>query len=147
MVEMTKEEVDLKKYEAKLSLWKTGILGGLVAIITAVVSGFASVYISSQETQKEIELQIIKTQHDVQLQLIHTENEYVSNFMSNALDDNLEKRLRFSEYMSIVAPGSDQQRQKWVNYYEVTKIKYDETKNKYDEINAELDKLKETLTK
>lgn len=140
MTEITKDEIELRKYEAKLSLWRTGIIGGIVAIMTAMISGFASVYVSSQETKKEIELQVMKSQHELQLKLVQVENDYVARFMQNALAENVATRLRFAQYMSIVSPGNEEQRKRWMEYYKITKDEYDSELDKARRLEEEINK-------
>ncbi len=44
MANLSEEEIELKKFQARMGLWKTGIIGGAVSILTAIGSVTASMY-------------------------------------------------------------------------------------------------------
>ena len=146
MPELTKDEIDLRKYEARLSLWKTGILGGLATIMAAIVGGIVSLMISSQETKGDLQLEELKSRYQQKLNLAKTENEYVDRFTKYALDENILVRLRFSEYMSIMA-ADDEQREKWSKYHRLMLKQLEEERTKLEELRKRSTKANSADTK
>ena len=65
------------------------------------------------------------------------EQEYLRNFINLALDDKLEKRVRFAQYFSSLLEG------KWINYYENIKSEYNNDLNKIIEKQEQLSRLTE----
>ena len=116
MSKMDEAEIELKKYEARMALWRTGVLGGLATILVAIVSGLVSVIISSQETKRELEIQQLRGDHEVNLRKIEIDNAQVASFMDHALSENIGLRLRFTEYLSIMT-ASTAQRERWKEYH------------------------------
>jgi hypothetical protein len=123
MPELTEAEIELKKYEARMALWRTGVLGGLATILVAIVSGLGTVIVSSLETTKELHIQELRLNHELRLNDIKVSNNFVISFLETALDDNIERRRRFSEYLSIMAASSEQ-RERWKEYHGVVHVEY-----------------------
>lgn len=109
MAELRDSEIELKKYEARMALWKTGVLGGLATILVAIVTGLVSVIVSSQEVKKELEVQALRANHELEMRLVQTENEHVAN-VDRALSNNVAQRLRFTEYLSIMSATDGQRK-------------------------------------
>ena len=82
-----------KRLQLWISFWKFVLGTFLVSVLTAVLNH---------------QIQVHKEEMDV----IDHNREYVKNFLANALDDNLEKRLSFAEYFSDLLGGE------WTKYYE-----------------------------
>ena len=98
------KKIELEKYKAKMTMIRTGVISGLVTIIIAILGGIFSIYESSQNAM-----------HEVDLKKIEIHNTQLTNFIDYALSDDLELKLRLTEYLSILTP-SDSQRKRWNDY-------------------------------
>jgi antitoxin component YwqK of YwqJK toxin-antitoxin module len=94
-----------------LSFWKwflsAFIITGGIAITTAIVN----------KKEKETQLQI---------SINEQEKEYLTSFLENALDVNVETRLRFAQYFASVA-NSEQYRNGWKEYLQIVTEEYKTT--------------------
>ena len=113
---MTPEELELKKYQARMSLWRTGIIGGTVAILTAIISGIVSLVISYQENNAKIELERENTQREMRLKWAQSDDAIMAKFIEFAIKDDIDARIRFAQYLSIVN-SNPESRKRWEKYY------------------------------
>lgn len=104
---VSENNIELRKYEARLSVWKTGIIGGAVAIVTTAISVFGSTYVSYIEEKTKI-----------RVQQMADDNEFIGRFLDKAISENPLVMSRWAEYMSIVS-ASEEQRSRWTQYREV----------------------------
>lgn len=61
------------------------------------------------------------------------EQEQIGKFLDQALDINVEARLRFAQYFSNVT-RSDELRKRWDEYYKVVKAEYEDRKKEKQEL-------------
>ncbi|MBU0910165.1 MAG: hypothetical protein KJ717_11415 [Proteobacteria bacterium] len=101
-----------------LSFWKF--------FLGSVVIGILSVVLNNQIQSTELKM---KAQEQ--------KNEYVSKFLTQAMDDNLDKRVRFAHYFAMLLED------KWTGYYKELseeskkeQTKLNETKKKIAELDA-----------
>src|SRR5262249_25174648 len=87
--------LSLDRYRARLGFWQaiwgTLITGGVAVAIPAAVDAYKA------------RLEIQKAQEEIKLKLLDSHQQYISNFLNTALNQDIELRLRFSEYFSYVS--------------------------------------------
>lgn len=114
-MELSQGEIELRKYEAKLSLWKTGIFGAIATILVAI-AGAAGTVISEN----------IKSERETNLKGWEIEQKYIDTFVVDALNADVEKRVKYARIYSILAP-TEEARNRWVNYLEFVMKDYFQT--------------------
>jgi hypothetical protein len=134
------QEYRLKWYQARLGFWQaiwgTIITGGVAVAIPAAVE----VYKVRAEREKVQQESILKQQEveikklEVQLKQQAEHATYISQFLSQALNQDIELRLRFAEYFSFLSSGDEQKG--W------TRFRDDLLKKKQD-IRTEIDTLEQ----
>ncbi len=117
MTPLSKEEIELKKYEAKLSLIKKGIFGLIGTVAAALIAGSFTVYSSYQESKSRIVLEETRARNELKLKTIQVELEFVGQFIDHALKKDVNERLRFSEYLSTILM-TPEIRQRWAAYHQ-----------------------------
>ena len=107
-------ELNLDRYRARLgfwqAIWATLITGGLAAAIPGIV-GVYKARLESITAAENVELEKIKLRDKV----VTDHDEYVSRFLSDALSQDIELRIRFSKYFSFVS-SDDQFKEGWKLY-------------------------------
>lgn len=118
MSESSENEIQLKKYQARMALWRTGIFATLAIVVAAIIAATLSFYIASAEARLEIELQQAQAQQGALLKQLEAEDHYVKVFMDRILrTGNRSSELRYAKYFSIVS-ATKEQRERWAKYYE-----------------------------
>ncbi len=97
-------EIELRRYEARLSLWRTGIFGTIATILAAIAASAGTVITENIKSEREISLKGWEIEHN-----------YVDNFVVNALDSDVEKQVRYARIFSILAPTGEV-RERWESY-------------------------------
>ena len=109
-----------------LGFWKfilsSVVISGGIAIATTIMT--------AKEKATALEIQVNKQ-----------EQEYLTRFLENAMDDNLEKRRRFAQYFSsLTTPGPF--KDGWINYLKIVEEEVDKTSKRVDELERNLDNKK-----
>ncbi len=118
MNEISENEVQLKKYQVRMGLWRTGIFAALAIIVAAIIAATLAFYIASVEASLEIELQKEKALQGAQIKQLEVEDHYVKVFMDRILrTGNRSQELRYAKYFSIVS-ATREQRERWAKYAE-----------------------------
>ena len=118
MVDDSENEIQLKKYQARMSLWRTGIFAILVVAVAAIVAATVSFYIASTKARLEIELAQRQALQSAQIKQLESEDHYVKIFMDRILrTGNRGQELRYAKYFSIVS-ATQEQRNRWTRYYD-----------------------------
>jgi hypothetical protein len=99
---------ELRRLEIWIGFWKF--------VLSTVVVGIFGTIINYQIQRKKLELD--KQQR---------EQEYLGKFIEQALDDNLEKRIRFAHYFASLTV-SEGLRQKWNTYHADLRAEYETKK-------------------
>ena len=114
-----KEESRLKELSEKYSFWKFVLGSVAVAIITAFLNfQIKDQQLNLENVRKAQEIEILAKQKESELQLAKAKNEgeFLAKFIEQALDINLEARIRFSHYFSsLVDPEG--QKNRWEEYH------------------------------
>ena len=123
MSEISENEIKLKQYQARIGLWRTGIVAVLVIIIAAIVAATWSFYIASAEKRLAIEMHKAQALQGAQIKQLEAEDHYVKVFMDRILrTGNHSQELRYAKYFSIVS-ATQPQRERWAKYYEFLRNK------------------------
>jgi hypothetical protein len=99
-------EIELRRYEARLGLWKVVLGTMIVGLAGVMIPGIVDFYTRHFEAQrKSIELnQAREAAHE----------QYIKDFFDTAVNQDIELRIRFANYFANLA-GEDQQGQ-WKAY-------------------------------
>ncbi|MDQ0321793.1 hypothetical protein QO002_003931 [Pararhizobium capsulatum DSM 1112] len=100
------EEIELRRYEARLGVWKVVLGTFIVGLAGVLVPGFINFYSALFENwRKEAELRAAQ-------QTAH--QQYIKDFLTTAVNQDIELRIRFANYFSKLSePG---QQDMWVVY-------------------------------
>lgn len=111
---LTIREYQLRKYEARIGLWKIAIGTALVGVASVLIPGsveFWESYFQNQRAIDQIEIERESAQRDT-----------ITTFIEYALNEDIELRLRMAEYFSVVAKGDwddpKSERAQWKKYYD-----------------------------
>jgi hypothetical protein len=108
----------------RLKLERLKIYGKMITVLISVIFGTFGVALINYTIQKrQIEQQQLKNEAQLQLQekkaeadRRQAEMKYLGDYLSYALEDSIDKRLRFAGYFSALTISPDLQA-KWKNYY------------------------------
>ncbi len=120
-ITLAREELDLRRYEAKLGFRKvifgTMIVGLAGVMIPAAIEGWSLLF---QHWQEETRVSGEERQRN---------RDFIQNHFETAIDESLELRLRFAEYYAYTSDGYDgdelETSDNWGRYYEALKEQKD----------------------
>jgi len=119
----------LEHYKARLGFWQaiwgTIISGGVAVAIPAAVDAYKA-HLDLEKARQDIVLKGKEIEEKRQDQY----QEYVSRFLSTALNQDIELRLRFAEYFSFVADTADSE--KWRNFNSTLKSRKEEIRTRIE---------------
>ena len=107
--------MDNNELKAKLAAEKTNrikSIGTNATIIAAIITSFVTVF--------SLVVDIRKDNHDHFRENTKIELGFAEKFMDTALEEDINLRLRFSEYLMYIHPTADQ-RERWKQYYQQIK--------------------------
>ena len=94
-------------------------ISGLVAVITAIITAGTSVTISVLETRSK--------DKEIALKNAINEQEYIQQFVDEALSEDLQQRIDFAEYVAMVST-SPEMRTQWQDYHDLLEEKFEKTR-------------------
>lgn len=98
----TRGSLNLERYRARLGFWQaiwgTLISGGVAIAIPAAVDAYKA-RLNLQQAEQEVQLK----QKEIESKIIDQHEKYISQFLDTALNQDIEIRLRFSEYFAHVS--------------------------------------------
>ncbi|MEN8230260.1 MAG: hypothetical protein ABFS38_19015 [Bacteroidota bacterium] len=112
--------MDNNELKEKLAKEKTSRIRSITVgttIITALISALVSFFTGYVNIRKD--------NHDHLRQITAIEMEFAEKFMDTALVEDVNLRLRFSEYFMHIYPTAAQ-RDRWHGYYLIIKDEYDQ---------------------
>jgi lysozyme family protein len=140
----------LERYRARLgfwqAIWATLITGGVAVAIPAAVE----TYKARLDRDKAREERILKEKEielkgkEIEGKLIDSHQQYISNFLTTALNQDIELRIRFSEYFSYV---SDSSRDGWKNFRERLEQRREDTRSQIHQKEKDLAQLRTSSNK
>jgi len=107
---------------------RTRTIARNVTIITALITATVSFYEGWVNVRKDKHLHMRET--------LKIELEFVSKHTKQAIKEDVNERLRFSEYIKFVYPTAEQ-RNRWNQYYLLVKNEADQTPPISDTIKSE----------
>jgi hypothetical protein len=127
---LSRAQMNFERYKARLGFWQavwgTIISGGVAVAIPAAVDA----YKARLELQKSVEDQKLK-QKEIDGKILDSHQQYISNFLNTALNQDIEFMIRFSEYFSFVSEPSN--REAWERFRSALTARRD---NIRDQINS-----------
>ncbi len=111
MANLSEAEIELKKYQSRMGLWKTGIIGGAVSILTAIGSATVSMYTTNKQEETKLETHRLKNEFNYHI----NQYESLGKYIDYVITDDINKQLMFAEFFSCLAPD-DRAREKWEGY-------------------------------
>jgi len=133
----------LERYRARLgfwqAIWATLITGGVAVAIPAAVE----TYKARLDRDKAREERILK-EKEIEGKIIDQHQQYISNFLNTALNQDIELRIRFSEYFSYV---SDSSRDGWKNFRERLEKRREDTRSQIHQNENDLAQLRTSSNK
>ncbi len=152
-LQLEQKKIDLERDKAIWDCW-VKIVTVIVTVMagTVMVGWINNVYqdrqFNQQQLLKETELQLQQKKNEAELKLQQkkaeadrqqSEMKYLGDFITYALEDDYNKRIRFAEYFATLTISSDL-RSKWENYHLAIKKIIDEEQ----QIKEELSKAKQS---
>lgn len=129
---IAKEEMEFRRYEARLGVWKI-VLGtmivGLAGVLIPGVINFTTIRLENQRKEAE---------HKFALQSAH--QQYIKDFFDTAVNQDIELRIRFANYFANLS-GSGQQ-ELWSGYLDVLQAQRDENRDRIHGLEKDLVELK-----
>jgi hypothetical protein len=120
--------MDLRRYEARLGVWKV-VLGtfivGLAGVLIPGAVSFYSAYFDNQ--RKKLEL-------DISQQAAH--QQYIKDFFATAVNQDIELRIRFADYFANLSGKT--QEEMWRNYLGSLTALRDTNRKKINELESKL---------
>jgi hypothetical protein len=125
-------EVALRRYEARLGVWKVVWGSCIVGLAGILIPGAISFYTAHFENaRKETELKLSE-------QAAH--QQYIKDFFTTAINQDIELRIRFADYFANLS-GPDQE-QLWKNYLVDLKSLRDGNRQKINDLEKQLVEFK-----
>jgi putative chitinase len=131
----SQHQIELEKYKAHLDyrkfIWGTVVAGTVIALIPPLFQfGTAGL----EYVKSIIQLNIDKQNKDADRETTREQfrDQYIRDFLTTALNQDIELRIRFAEYFSYVAPNEEQK--DWSAYR-------DELKKNRDVLRAKIDSM------
>lgn len=124
-------EFELRRYEARLGLWKV-ILGTLIVGLAGILIPGAIEYwsLGFQERRAQLEMAVEQEKN---------RQDFVSSYVTTALNEDIELRIRFAEYFAAVA--DDGSVSKWQGYLRTLQAKRESVRTQIDEFEAKVRSL------
>jgi lysozyme family protein len=101
------------------AIWGTLISGGVAIAIPAAVDAYKA-RLDLQKAQQDVELK----RKEIESKAQDAHRTYISTFVATALNQDIELRLRFSEYFSYVS--EQENREQWRQYHQELEKRRDE---------------------
>lgn len=137
---LSKDEIDLRRYEAKLGLWKV-LFGTLVVGIVSVLIPASIDYlrITLENTRKNTELDIESRRKATELELAEqaAHLEYIKTFSNLAVNQDIELRIRFADYFAHMS-GAVEQNALWLQYLKDLKTLKEITRQDINKLEKQL---------
>lgn len=105
-IDLEQEKLRLDRYKAKLEFWKFVLASVCAAIVIALIP--PSFQLATAYLEK------VKGDKDRQLKQQEDRDSYIKDFLNNALNQDIELRIRFAQYFAYVS--ADAFRQGWIDY-------------------------------
>jgi len=130
IMDLDRQKLDLERYKAKLDYQKFVLGSVFVAVAIAAIPPlfqFATSFLEATKADAERQTKQQEFRDD-----------YVKDFIDNALNQDIELRIRFAQYFAFVS--TDPFRQGWTNYHDQLLQKRDNVRKTIDQMESEWEK-------
>jgi hypothetical protein len=138
---LQKRELELRWYQTRLGFWQaiwgTLVTGGLAVAIPAAVESYK---LYQERLLKEQEIALKNKEIEGKLQ--DMDHQYISQFLKQALDPDIEMRIRFSQYFAYVS-GNNSNREGWEKFRKALTDRRDEIRKEINQKETDVQKLRE----
>jgi len=125
---LTLAEMELRRYEARLGVWKV-VLGtfivGLAGVLIPGAVSFYTAYFDNERKRLELELS---------QQAAH--QQYIKDFFTTAINQDIELRIRFADYFANLS--GPLQEKMWQNYLTSLTALRDSNRKKINDLESQL---------
>lgn len=134
--ELAKQQAELavRRHEA---IWSTLKAIGVALVGTAAV-GITTAVVNYDIQQGELELKVEETRHELQIADRNQEQEYLQQFLEDALSVDIQRRVDFAQYVSSVTMNPEM-RKLWVEYHTTLETELTNTRKDLEAKVKELD--------
>jgi len=121
-------EMELRRYEARLGVWKVVLGTFIVGLAGVLIPGAVSFYTAFFDNERK-RLEIEHAQQSAHQQ-------YIKDFFATAVNQDIELRIRFAEYFANLS--GPQQEEMWRNYLGSLTALRDGNREKINELESRL---------
>lgn len=126
------EEAALRRYEARIGLWKVVLGTFIVGLAGVLVPGAVSIYTSfTEQLRRSTELKLVREQ---------AHQQYIKEFFDVAINQDIELRIRFAEYFSNLSDPT--QKHLWLGYLSALVEQREEKRRAIQELEQKLVEIK-----
>jgi hypothetical protein len=136
--ELERERLSVEREKARLDYRKFVLGSVFVAIAIAAIPPLfqlATAFLEYVKTEQQLRLDQQNKEADRQTEEEKFREEYVKDFLTNALNQDVELRIRFAEYFSYVS--ADTFRKGWTEYRDSLLKHRDQIRKQIDEMEAD----------
>jgi hypothetical protein len=130
-------KLDLEEKKVKADFWKFFWGSCFAAIAIAAIPPsfqFATAYLEDQRNKAKLELEQQNKKEDRLTKQQEFRNDYIKQFLSTALAQDVELRVRFAEYFANVSPDTEG----WTKYLKGVRDNRDKLREQIDKMETEL---------
>ena len=103
---LTASEMELRRYEARLGVWKVVLGTFIVGLAGVLIPGAISFYTAYFDNERK------KAEFELSQQAAH--QQYIKDFFATAINQDIELRIRFADYFANLS--GPLQEGMWQNY-------------------------------
>lgn len=136
--ELERAKLDFERYKARLDLYKFALGSVFVAIVIAAIPPsfqWATSVLEDRRLQAQAKIDQKNKEAEAVFQQQKFRDEYIKEFLTNAINQDVELRIRFAIYFSYVA--DDKYREHWVAYHTKLKEERDAIRKTINEMETE----------
>jgi hypothetical protein len=136
--QLEQKRIELEIYKAKLDFRKFVWVSGFAAIVIAALPP-AFQYATAHLEHVKSEQQMLLDQKNKDADMVEKQEEfrqgYIKDFLTNALNQDIELRIRFAQYFAYVS--GEKFKKDWVDYYNTVQHYRDDIRSKIDTLETE----------
>jgi len=126
--ELSKAEMELRRYEARLGVWKVVLGTFIVGLAGVLIPGAISFYTAYFDNERK------KAEFELSQQAAH--QQYIKDFFATAINQDIELRIRFADYFANLS--GPLQEGMWQNYLTSLRELRDLKREKINELEGKL---------
>jgi hypothetical protein len=120
--------MELRRYEARLGVWKVVLGTFIVGLAGVLIPGAVSFYTAYFDNQRK------KLELDLSQQAAH--QQYIKDFFATAVNQDIELRIRFADYFANLSGKT--QEEMWRNYLKSLTALRDSNRSKINALESQL---------